>query len=322
VRKSLSIILPGILGLYLWLFFAATTPKLPDAENPILFYSNQHRQDLKQLFSKAIENAKKSINLYMYAVTDPDMIELLAQKASQGVRTSIFFDPSASCRLEKKREVEAYPIICKGLMHRKILIIDDEQIYLGSANMTTQSLKIHDNLVLGLFHRPLAQALEDPTFLSFNFNTGGQNGELFLLPDKTDAALDRIVELIAAAKNTIFIAMFTLTHPKLIQALAEACQRNVDVKVAVDFYTGQGASLKSLDILRARQIPVFLSLGQQLLHHKWAYIDNSILISGSANWTKAAFAHNQDCFLVLNNLTKKQKKIMNKICKIIYLESI
>ncbi len=259
----------------------------------------------------------------MYAVTDPELIGLLTDKAAEGVSTSIFFDPGASSgpHLKENGYLAVYPIASKGLMHRKILVIDEKLVFLGSANMTTQSLKMHDNLVVGITNSSLAQALTDPSFLSMHFHAGKQPGELFLLPDKTNTALERIVDLIKKAKNSIYIAMFTLTHPTIIDALAEAHARNVEVKVAVDFYTGKGASMKSLEALRAKEVPVFLSLGQQLLHHKWAYIDDSILVVGSANWTKAAFSQNQDCFLILNNLTEEQRKFMNKIWKTIYLES-
>jgi phosphatidylserine/phosphatidylglycerophosphate/cardiolipin synthase-like enzyme len=68
-------------------------------------------------------------------------------------------------------------------------------------------------------------------------------------------------------------------------------------------------------------VPVAFSRGNQLLHHKWAYIDEDKLISGSANWTKAAFNRNQDCFLVLDRLNQDQKKFMNALWKRISLES-
>ncbi len=53
-------------------------------------------------------------------------------------------------------------------------------------------------------------------------------------------------------------------------------------------------------------IPVHLSTGQGLLHYKFAYIDEKILINGSANWTAAAFKDNDDFFLVIHPLTDKQ----------------
>ena len=51
----------------------------------------------------------------------------------------------------------------------------------------------------------------------------------------------------------------------------------------------------------------------QLLHHKFILIDDQTLLVGSANWTKAAFYKNSDCFLILHNLTDDQKTFMNRL---------
>ncbi len=308
---------------YLWLIVAATAVDLPDAKRPLLFYSNQHRQDLKWIYRSAIKKAGHSIFLNMYALTDPDLLSLLSERAENGVATEILYDASASPSLKKKlsRKAAASPALTKGLMHKKILIIDKEQLFLGSANMTTQSLQMHDNLVLGIYHPEAARSLQEHSPSPLFFSIGKQKAELWQLPDVRGLALSRLLAAIAKAKKSLYIAMFTLTHPRITQALIEAHQRGVDVKIAVDFYTGQGASLKAIAQLGAAHIPTLLSQGQQLLHHKWAYIDRKTLIVGSANWTKAAFARNQDCFLILHRLRKEQRKFMDRLWHIISVES-
>ena len=114
--------------------------------------------------------------------------------------------------------------------------------------------------------------------------------------------------------------MFTFSHPLLIEELIGAHQRGVDVTVAVDYYTGRGAGALALQTLSKGGIKVFLSQGQQLLHHKWMVVDNSLLL-GSANWTKAAFSVNQDFFLLLHPLSSDQKKYLKKLCHIIRVEA-
>jgi phosphatidylserine/phosphatidylglycerophosphate/cardiolipin synthase-like enzyme len=207
-------------------------------------------------------------------------------------------------------------------MHRKIVVIDRSQVFLGSANLTTQSLKMHDNLVVGLYHTELARFLKNCPAPSFSFSIGKQEGELWLLPDTSGAALQRVVKLINAAQKKIFLAIFTLTHPTLTEALIAAHQRGVDVRIAIDFYTARGASLKALKQLEEAGIPFYSSQGHELLHHKWAWIDSSTLIFGSANWTQAAFTHNEDCFMILRHLSHKQKRQIKKIWNVIEKESI
>ena len=69
-------------------------------------------------------------------------------------------------------------------------------------------------------------------------------------------------------------------------------------------------------------IQVNINQGLQLLHHKFLYVDERDLLVGSANWTKSAFQNNDDCFLILHDLSKEQKKAMNNTYKILFLESI
>ena len=77
----------------------------------------------------------------------------------------------------------------------------------------------------------------------------------------------------------------------------------------------KGASKKTATLLQSEKIDPLVSKGGKLLHHKWCVIDKSTLLLGSANWTKSAFYKNEDCILMLYNLTKKQNTHFEKIWK-------
>lgn len=312
------LVLLFVISGYGWAFFTAPGTPLPDRKEPICLYSNQSRHNLLKLFEQAVGGAKSSLHLVMYALTDPTIVKLLSKKSSEGVKAKIFYDPSATPALALEGGM---PIHVKGgLMHRKILVTDEERSFFGSANFTTTSLKMHDNLVAGLYHPELARFLMSPTSSNFSFSLGKTLGEAWLLPSSD--ALDRLIEKISHAKKKIYVAMFTFTHPLLAEALISAFKRGVDVRVALDHYTAEGASLPVVSALKSAGIPIFLSQGQQLFHHKWAWIDNSTLIFGSANWTRAAFSENQDCLMILEHLKFQHKKQMKKIWNIIEAESI
>ncbi len=306
----------AIFSFYVWAIVAATTVTVPTPDQPLVFYSNQCRHDLKALFLHAIKNAKTSIHLSIYGLTDPSIIAALSKKANEGLEVSIYYDRKASSSLKRlPSSIQLYPHTSSGLMHRKILVIDRSTLYLGSANFTPPSLSQHDNLVIGLLDPQLAGFLAQPTGYFFSFS----RGELWLLPH--EGALMRLLSLIDGAKKSIHIAMFTFTHPRVTDALAAANKRGVKVRCVVDGTTGKGASKKALEKLCAEKIPCHLSQGMQLLHHKWALIDKETLVVGSANWTAAAFTKNQDCFLVLP-LGERERKFMKNLWKVIKLESL
>jgi cardiolipin synthase len=307
---------------YLWLVFHAKNPQLPTAASPLLLYSNQTRHDLKQTLRSALKSAKEKIFLSMYALTDPEMLALLREKVSQGVAVTVFYDPTATFQLKTLLPgADLHPVKLSGLMHRKIVSIDGALLFLGSANMTTQSLTMHDNLLVGLYHPPLAQFLTQESDKTFLFDVGDVQGKAWLLPDLKGGALREIVTALDGAKKKIHLAMFTLTNSSLIDALLRAHRRGVVVKCAVDYYAGQGASAEVAKQLEAAGVQVFFSRGQELLHHKWALIDRKTLILGSANWTAAAFARNKDCFVVLSPLKKEHRQQMKRLWKTIERES-
>lgn len=309
-----------IAAFYGWFIYAATTPELPSQKNPLVFYSNQKRQDLYLTLREAFKQATHSIHLTMYALTEPKMITTLKDKAASGVDVKIFYDPSAA---DKKLPppIQSFPIKSRGLMHRKIVVIDDSVVFLGSANMTAASLSLHDNLTCGIYHPDLSHFLQNQANASFKFTIQTQPAELWLLPNKTGEALTTLLAQIASAKESISIAMFTLTHTALVDALIQAHQRGVKVTLAIDYYAGRGAGQKAIKTLTAAGVKILLSQGVQLLHHKWAYIDRRTLVLGSTNWTKAAFTKNQDCLLFLFDLSSQQKKYLDNLWKVILLES-
>lgn len=264
---------------------------------------------------QALKGAKFSIDLQIYDLSDPSILALLKQKQDEGVAVTIFHDKKRN----HHKDLSAYPVNSSGgLMHRKILVIDEVLVLLGTANFTTQSLKMHDNLIAGIWNRELAKFLKDSIDGDAKFD-GGITA--FLLPDFEGKCLETLSHCIDGARDTIQVAMFTLTHPGLVSKLAQAQGRGVAVSVAIDRYTAMGASQKAIAILQNAGAEILLNRGSQLLHHKWAIIDGKTLAMGSANWTAAAFAKNQDCLLILESLSASQQKILKKIWKEVAIAS-
>lgn len=299
---------------YTWLGSYILTPSLPSPGDPALFYSNQARQDLKLTLLEAISQAKKSIYLVIFGLTDPAIVKALQEKSQNGVKVKVYYDPGGSIQLNRFLTLaETIPVQNVGLMHQKILVIDNQLVFLGSANMTPTSLAMHDNLVFGFHNKQLAEFLVKNApgeGRSHTFHIGGQTLDLWLLPDPRGHALYSIRKTIEGASRSIQIAMFTFTHMGLVDSLISAHRKKIQVTVIIDRQTCIGASKKAVDALKKAGIEVLVSPGPELLHHKFMMVDERILISGSANWTKSAFYNNHDCFITLHNLNPDQKSFM------------
>lgn len=294
---------------------------LPTQTKRIRLYTNQERIDLKRSLIHAFSKAQNEIIISVYSFTDKEIIKKLNQKAEEGIKIHIGVDKkqhrSLSKKLSNKIELRTRPQ--KGLMHEKIFLVDDT-VFVGSSNLTTTSLRMHDNLMVGLFNPPLKEALKSYLVEELPFTRFNQEGlEFYSLP--SEAALKRIMALIKNSKKSLDIALFTFTHPLIAEAVIQAHLRGVKVRVVFDYLSHKGASRFVVESLREANIPIFHNRGVQLMHHKMALIDQDVLVIGSTNWTKSAFTRNQDDLLILSSLNKRKTKKIRKIFRHLFWES-
>lgn len=337
LKKALCTALASFLFLVIfWIFDkipSEVTARQPQAEYPAQLYANQSHDDLRHIYVTGINSAKKSVLLIIYSLSDQQIIQSLRRQAEAGIDVSVVCDSKASQGVA--RRLGSKVKVCRrqgaGLMHQKILVVDELNCWIGSANMTTESLQMHGNLVAGFQSQEIARWLtlkgeamksqEDlPLFGHRKFTVGGQCIELCFLPDD-QFAVERINQLIKTAKKTLNVAMFTWTRQDFARAIVEAQQRGVKTEVVMDYMSGKGANARVLELLKSQGVQVSLSQGNGLLHHKFLYIDGKTLVNGSANWTGAAFTKNDDCFIILHDLNEVQKQFLDSLWETIRLES-
>lgn len=335
-KRRLSIFLFGIFTIFFLLYSAfegLASPQLPQKGNPIVLYSNDLSSDLRLTFVSAIQRAQKSIVLMVYSLTDPAIVQALNRKAEAGISVYLVLDKEASSSIfsSLSRKIQLVKRRGPGLMHYKVLVIDEDSVFLGSANMTTRSLRTHGNLVVGFYDPQLAlyfvrkahqmnERLETLKQEAGNFQIGEQLVEVSLLPDDR-MAVEKILHLIHSAKKTIRIAMYTWTRRDFAEALKDASRRGVDVQIVLDRSAARGSSKIAYHRLKQLHLPVALSEGEPLLHYKMMIIDDKWLINGSANWTQAAFNKNDDYFMVLHGLNPTQCEQLKELWDVIEFES-
>ena len=294
---------------------------LPQHDAPAKLYASSLQNDLRGALIQAIRSAKRSVWLMVYSLSDRAVLHALRDKAAEGVPTHVIVDATATPEAAQLLgpHVKTTLRASLGLMHLKILVIDEEQIWCGSANMTHDSLYLHQNLILAMHHPELAEAMiargqqlthpgKSPHIAPLFFalgEQGRQKGEFWFLP-QPKLALRRLCDLIETAKKTIKVAMFTWTHPALTDAVIAAHHRGVHVEVCVDRQQSHGAGNSALKRLCDAGIPVRTNHGTALLHHKLLWMDETVLVCGSANWTRAALKSNDDFFIVLSPLDNTQ----------------
>lgn len=110
----------------------------------------------------------------------------------------------------------------------------------------------------------------------------------------------RIRNLLAQARRTVDLCVFTITDDRLTSAVLDAHGRGVRVRIITD--NDKAADLGS-DADRFLQAGIDLRVDrtEYHMHHKFALFDNAILLNGSYNWTRGAAANNEENFIVTSN---------------------
>lgn len=281
----------------------------------------QERKDLKKELIKRIKHANSHIYLSIYALSDPQIIKALNKQAAQkDLKICIWTDKKHLKSVQKKLspKIECVSRKQKGLMHHKIFIVD-QTCFLGSSNLTSTSLRMHDNLTLQLQHFPftytLTQALSNH---SQKFTLETSDLKLYLLPHSK--ALKDLIDAIEKAQKEIHVAQFTFTHKLLAEKLIEAKKRGVKVHILIDRLSIKGASRFIVDLFQHHQIKVYCNRSQGLMHHKMCLIDHQVLFFGSCNWTLSAFKKNHD-FIVKSTLNPKDQKSISALFKHLFWEA-
>ncbi len=250
-------------------------------------YFEESGADLKYLYCSILKKAKKSIYLSSYGISDPDIKNILEKKRLEGVKVTDH--NSLEERMNRKK--------ISGLYHKKILIIDDEELYIGSANCTKASLSFHGNQIFGFYDKDLISSV-----LS-NQSLKTDKIAFYSLPDQKTEAFTNLISHVAGAKTRIIISMYALTHTKIIDEMIKASQRGVHVEVFLDSAMIKGSCKKAMLRLKEANIALYTRAKGGLHHHKCALIDDTYIL-GSLNWSMAGFAKNEETLLILPNLSK------------------
>ena len=208
------------------------------------------------------------------------------------------------------------------LMHNKFFIFDDEIIATGSVNISNTGINgkyinANDFIVIkskevnniytdefnqmynGAFHRAKAEIKnkkdiqpEEGTIISIYF------------APRDNTFIDDVIKIINTSNNFVYVPMFFLTDKRIAQALINAHERDVDVKVILDAASAKSKYSKH-QILRIAGIPVKVENWAGKMHMK-CLITDKYVVTGSLNWTNRAQHFNDE-----NSLIIQSEKIAN-----------
>ncbi|WP_010501429.1 phospholipase D-like domain-containing protein [Paenibacillus elgii] len=129
-----------------------------------------------------------------------------------------------------------------------------------------------------------------PTNLEFAFTRAEQH------PEKA------LIDVINSAKETLDVAIYSITHPDIVAAIRDAKKRGVAVRVITDKTQSEGkAQGEALKILGSAGIPMKINNHSGLMHLKVTIADKKVVTTGSFNYSKAASTKNDEVLVVIRD---------------------
>ena len=119
-----------------------------------------------------------------------------------------------------------------------------------------------------------------------------------------------IAETIAAAQHRILVQAYSFTNPMIVQALADARARGVEVIVVLD-KSNRNQKYSAADFTSHSGIETLIDDRHAIAHNKIMIIDEHIVITGSYNFTRAAEKSNAENLVIIVSAPIAQKYLQN-----------
>lgn len=315
----------------------------PNPSNPEMENEAVHKvalYDNPVLFSQAmlddIAGAQESIYLEMYKFghdSNGDRFrDALASKSAEGLQVKLLLDswgtppnPVYFGEITKNGgEVRYFKKIRFFLdfftknhrrNHRKLLIIDDRITYIGSANITSYSMKWRELVlklegpITQLFRKSFLDSFKQYNryiFNKFAYKRAIRNNGFEIIQDLPSIYRQQVKKkyekLIRKAHSEIIIeSPYFLPGFKIRRYLMLAAKRGVSVKIIMPLHS----DVRLVDLLRDKYLGFYYFNKIKIyyyrpnnLHAKCMLIDNEIFAIGSANFDYRSFRYLHEIMLV------------------------
>jgi phosphatidylserine/phosphatidylglycerophosphate/cardiolipin synthase-like enzyme len=201
----------------------------------------------------------------------------------------------------------------EALMHNKFVVIDRQEVWTGSMNLTVNSAYRNNDNLLRLRSQPLAEnyrAEFEEMFTDDQFGPGSPANtinprleigsvvvENYFSPD--DGVAAHLVALIENAQESIYILAYSFTSDELSQAIQERAAAGVNVAGVFEESQVESNSGGEFENFLKAGIDVRLDGNRNNMHHKIIIIDNEIVVTGSYNFSYNAENKNDENVLIL-----------------------
>lgn len=279
----------------------------------------------------AFNRAKKSIHLGIFGISNPEITNALINASARGVEVTVLCDKycySNNKKLEnynKLRQAGIYIFTTSSkfsISHWKTFIIDKELAFISTMNFIERNQVMRDFGVFITNQSIINEMLKvmNSDIENSIFNTKKtpdlKHPNLVWSPINSEF---KISELIKSATNSIEIYIENIGSPTIHQALKDAANKGVHVRLLASL-CGMGKSrrrsFEKLDDLAKNKIlvhvmPSSISPETPYIHAKSITVDRQLVYLGSENYSDNSLLKSRELGIIFKN--EDVEKQLNRI---------
>ncbi len=262
--------------------------------------------------TQAIKNAKQSVHVTMYLLTDTEDINaLIAQhKAGHDVRVVLnknFYSGTGNGAVYNQLKSAGVPVhwAPSGFTytHEKCVIIDGKAAWIMTMN-ATYGAPIYNREYLAVDRDPADVSEADTVFKAdYAGQAATVSGKLVVSPVNSRSKLDALIN---GATKRLDMEAEELSDYVLVGDLANAADRGVQVHIVLSDSSPSAAQTKSVATLKSHGVKL-VTLHNPYVHAKSLVADGSTAYVGSENFTQNSLMYNRELGIIFNSATQVSK---------------
>jgi len=271
-----------------------------------------------------INAAQTSIHIASFEFNLPRVADALIAAKARGVDVRWVTDDENGLEIDGNENRGQFTRLMAGgvevkddarsaLMHNKFWIFDRQTTWTGSTNITVNGIYKQNNNVIVIHSPEIASIYEREWEELWTGQLGRRvpstvnnqwailNGTpIQILFSPEDGAVGSLIAVLSDAQSSIRFLAFSFTDYPMAQTMIDRAQAGVDVQGVFETF-GSNSPRSELKTLWCAGLQVRQDGNGSFLHDKVIIIDESIVVTGSLNFSSSADEDNEENVLIIDN---------------------
>ncbi len=273
---------------------------------------------LDERLAKAIDGAERSVDVAAFVLDLTRVTDAMIRAHQRGLRVRLVTDSDYADEYGPTTlNAAGVPVVTderSAFMHNKFVVIDEQEVWTGSWNLTYNCTYRNNNNVVIVQSTRLADNYTvefEQMFVDRQFGPTAPNLTPHPLIDLDGVLIEthfesqgdvreRIIDLIEEASTSVHVMAFVFTDDAIAEAIIARHAAGLEVSGVVEARNAGGLGT-SYPLFERARVDILLDGNPYNLHHKVIIVDGTIVITGSYNFSASAAERNDENVLIIHS---------------------